>query len=358
MPLLLDAAQSASTTALDRGNGITIGLVNNMPDTAWEATERQFLALVRAAAGNGRRNTPVRLKLFSITDLPRADHVRRELAERYRGLSELWSTRLDGLIVTGTEPRAADLRDEPYWTALAELVDWARQNTASTIWSCLAAHAAVLHADGIERRPLADKQFGVFDCDVLSAHPMTKGAGPRLPVPHSRWNDLPEPALASCGYRILARSDAAGVDMFAGPERDSHSLFVFLQGHPEYEAGTLLREYRRDIGRYLRGEWERYPSMPEGYFNGEASALLGAFRERALGERRQELIADFPMRALEGRLSCRWQHSAVGFYERWLDYLKERKAERRTPAVPLQPAVRRDWPGRALRPAADGSSAG
>ena len=136
------------------------------------------------------------------------------------------------------------------------------------------------------------------------------------------------------------------------------SLFVFLQGHPEYEAGTLLREYRRDIGRYLRGEWERYPSMPEGYFNGEASALLGAFRERALGERRQELIADFPMRALEGRLSCRWQHSAVGFYERWLDYLKERKAERRTPAVPLQPAVRRDWPGRALRPAADGSSAG
>src|SRR5271167_1211904 len=68
MPLLLDAARFASAAALDRGNGITIGLVNNMPDTAWEATERQFLALVRAAAGNGRRNTPVRLKLFSITD--------------------------------------------------------------------------------------------------------------------------------------------------------------------------------------------------------------------------------------------------------------------------------------------------
>jgi homoserine O-succinyltransferase/O-acetyltransferase len=352
MPLLLDAAPSASTVVgRDRGTGITIGLVNNMPDTAWEATERQFLALVRATAGT----VPVHVKLFSITDLPRADHVRRELSERYRGLSELWSTRLDGLIVTGTEPRAANLKDEPYWTALAELVDWARQNTDSTIWSCLAAHVAVLQADGIERCPLADKQFGVFDFDVLSADPMTKGAGPKLPVPHSRWNDLPEQALAACGYRILTRSAAAGVDMFAAPERNGHSFFLFLQGHPEYEAGTLLREYRRDIGRFLRGEQERYPTMPQGYFNGEASVIASAFREHAVGERRHDLIADFPMRALEGGLGVRWHRAAVGFYERWLDYLKERKAERRSPAVPLQPAARRNWPG-VIRPAAAGQA--
>ena len=145
-----------------------------------------------------------------------------------------------------------------------------------------------------------EKLFGVFDCDVLSAHPlMTKVPGAlaacriratticrsrRSPLAATGFSPAPPPRASTC---------------FAGPERDAHSLFVFLQGHPEYEAGTLLREYRRDIGRYLRGEWERYPSMPEGYFNGEASALLGAFRERALGERRQELIADFPMRALE-----------------------------------------------------------
>ena len=353
MPLLLDAAPSAATAG-ERDHGITIGLVNNMPDTAWEATERQFLALVSATAAT----VPVRVKLFSITDLPRAEHVRRELRERYRGLAELWSTRLDGLIVTGTEPRAANLKDEPYWSALAGLIDWARHNTASTIWSCLAAHAAVLHADGIERRALADKQFGVFDCDVLSAHPLTKGAGPKLSVPHSRWNDLPEPALAACGYRILTRSAAAGVDSFAGPERNVHSLFLFLQGHPEYEAGTLLREYRRDIGRFLRGEQQHYPAMPQGYFNSEAAAMASTFRERVLGERRADLIADFPMRALEAGLGVRWQRAAIGFYERWIDYLKERKAERRAPAVALQGAARRTWPGGAVRTAADGSAAG
>jgi len=354
MALLLDAGQAAAVAARDHSSSITIGLVNNMPDTAWEATERQFLALVRAAAGK----TPVQLQLFSITDLPRADHVRGELAARYRDLAELLGTRLDGLIVTGTEPRAANLRDEPYWASLATLIDWARHNTASTIWSCLAAHAAVLHADGIERRPLADKQFGVFECEVVSADPLVQRAGPRLAVPHSRWNDLPEEALGACGYRILTRSAAAGVDTFAGPERSFGSLFLFLQGHPEYEPGTLLREYRRDIGRFLRGEQGHYPAMPQGYFNAEASALASAFRARAIGDRRAERIADFPMRALEAGLAARWQRSAVGLYEKWLDYLKERKADRRAVTITPQRPARRHRPEGSLQPAADGSSAG
>lgn len=334
MALLLDAGQSAAVAMRDRGDIISIGLVNNMPDTAWEATERQFLTLVGAAAGK----TPVRLQLCSITDLPRADHVRGELAARYRDLSALLSTRLDGLIVTGIEPRAASLKDEPYWASLAKLTDWARHNTASTIWSCLAAHAAVLHLDGIERRPLTEKQFGVFDCEVVSADPLTEGAGRRLAVPHSRWNDLSGEALSACGYRILTRSPAAGVDMFTGQQRSFHSLFLFLQGHPEYEPGTLLREYRRDVGRFLRGEQECYPAMPQGYFNAEASAQASAFHARALGQRRADLIADFPMRALEAGLGARWQRCAVGLYEKWLGYLRERKADLRTTNSAATPA--------------------
>jgi homoserine O-succinyltransferase/O-acetyltransferase len=354
MALLLDAGLSAPVIARGRGEAITIGLVNNMPDTAWEATERQFLAIVRAAAGK----IPVKLQLFSLTDLPRADHIRAELAARYSDLAALLRTRLDGLIVTGTEPRAASLKDEPYWASLVTLIDWARLNTVSTIWSCLGAHAAVLHADGIERRPLAEKQFGVFDCEAVSADPLTEGAGRRLVVPHSRWNDLSAAALTACGYRILTRSTAAGVDMFAGPQQNGDSLFLFFQGHPEYEPGTLLREYRRDIGRFLRGEQAQYPGAPLGYFNAEASTQVSAFRARALADRRADLIADFPMRALEAGLNARWQRSAVGIYEKWLDYLAERQADRRTTTKALQRAPRRDWPAAVLRQAAEGSSAG
>src|SRR5262249_34994245 len=161
------------------------------------------------------------------------------MAERYRDIAELWDARLDGLIVTGTEPRAANLADEPYWESLSTLVDWAREHTSSTIWSCLAAHAAVLHADGIARRTLKEKRSGVFDCHRAMAHPMTEHFPLPLWVPHSRYNDLPERALAASGYSILTRSETAGVDAFA---KLDGSFFLFFQGHPEYDADTLLRE--------------------------------------------------------------------------------------------------------------------
>jgi homoserine O-succinyltransferase/O-acetyltransferase len=316
-------------------NCLTIGLVNNMPDAAWERTERQFLGLLRAAT----TDVVVRVKLFSIPNVPRGEQAQIGLAERYRDISELWDTSLDGLIVTGAEPRAVTLADEPYWPALSKLVAWARENTASTIWSCLAAHAAVLHADGIDRRPLKDKQFGVFDYEVIAAHPLVLGAPPRLRVPHSRYNGLPEPALVANGYHVLSRSTAAGVDTFA-KEEPGRSLFVFFQGHPEYDADTLAREYRRDVGRFLRGEREPFPATPEGYFSAQATAVAEAFRARAIRDRREELIADFPMSGLETGLENAWRRCAIGVYGNWVERLKDR-AERR----PLIPPVRRSRGG-------------
>jgi homoserine O-succinyltransferase/O-acetyltransferase len=324
-----------------------------MPDAAVGATERQFVDLIRTATPDAA----VRLKLFSIPDVPREEHLRSEIAERYRDISELWNTRLDGLIVTGTEPRAAALADAPYWAALSQLIGWARENTASTIWSCLAAHAAVLHSDGIERMPLEEKQFGVFDYDMVAAHPLMKGAPPRLSIPHSRYNDLPEAALSASGYRLLTRSAVTGVDTFAREERGS-SLFVFFQGHPEYEADTLAREYRRDVGRFLRGERERFPATPQGYFNDEATALVDAFRARAINDRREKLIVDFPMGAFEAGLENSWQPSAVGIYRNWVQYLKDRKAERRMSGPPVRQSRRDVWRIGGVRPTADGSAAG
>jgi homoserine O-succinyltransferase/O-acetyltransferase len=331
MALLRNTARSSSPAEFRDGDCLTIGLVNNMPDSAWEATERQFLDLIRAATPD----VVVRLKLFSIADVPRGDYVRAKLADRYHDISALGDTCLDGLVVTGTEPRAANLKDEPYWPALTTLIAWARENTVSTIWSCLAAHAAVLHVDGIERQPLEAKQFGVFDCEMAAEHRLMAGAPPRLRVPHSRYNDLSETALAACGYRLLTKSAAAGVDAFSKEEPGS-SLFLFFQGHPEYDANTLLREYRRDIGRFLRSDRAHYPAAPEHYFNGEAMMLADAFRRRALNERRESLLAEFPMGPLEARVENTWRHSAIGVYANWIDYLRERKAERRGSIVPVQ----------------------
>jgi homoserine O-succinyltransferase/O-acetyltransferase len=307
---------------------LNVALINNMPDAAFEATEQHFVEVIRAATND----VIVQLKLFSIADVPRADHVRHKVAQRYRDLSQLWNTHVDGLIVTGTEPHAPSLKDEPYWAALTEVIDWARENTISTIWSCLAAHAAVLHADGIGRHRLPDKQFGVFDCHVVAAHPMMQHVRGSLRVPHSRYNDLAEQPLTGCGYKILTRSTIAGVDTFSKHER---SLFLFFQGHPEYDASTLLREYRRDVRRFLRGEQQRYPANPYGFFKDEQVAIANKFRDRALVDRRDELIDSFPMTSLEAGLEKTWHTNSIGIYRNWIGYLRARKVEARISRLPL-----------------------
>ena len=113
---------------------------------------------------------------------------------------------------------------------MTQVLDWAERNTASAVLSCLAAHAGVLHSDGIPRHRLADKQFGVFDYKKVANHALTHGVSDtcRFPIragtkcAKMRW--LP-------GYKVLTRSADAGVDLFVKEKKDS--LFVHFQGHPE-----------------------------------------------------------------------------------------------------------------------------
>jgi homoserine O-succinyltransferase len=324
MSLFVDTAQSGSVADLRGRDCLTIGLVNNMPDAACEATERQFVNLLRAAT----TDQVVRLEMFSMPEIRRANEMRPGFAGRYRDIGELWGAPVDALIVTGTEPRAADLKDEPYWPTLAKLVDWARSNTISTIWSCLAAHAAVLHADGIERRPFAGKLSGVFACEAAECHQLLANIASPIQMPHSRLNDLPERALVSCDYRILTHSRAAGVDTFVKDDGRS-SLFVYFQGHPEYDAASLLREYRRDVGRFLRGERDRYPALPQHYLSLEAGLMAEEFRARAVADRRPDLISEFPADLIRAGVENTWRPSATRLYENWVNHLMERKSTRR-----------------------------
>jgi homoserine O-succinyltransferase len=110
--------------------------------------------------------------------------------------------------------------------------------------------------------------------------------------------------------------------------KKKNSLLVFFQGHPEYEANTLFLEYRRDIGRYLRGENTRYPEMPESYFNEDGSAALSELQRRALIDRPADLLADFPMSLVEKGIRKTWHSVAVSIYGNWLTYLYAQKRKR------------------------------
>ena len=304
-----------------RAQHLNIALINNMPDAALEDTELQFFDLLDEASGD----LPVYLKLYSLTGVPRTERGQRHLDSFYQSLDELWQSQLDGVIVTGTEPRQPKLQDEPYWKALTDIFDWAERNTISTVLSCLAAHAGVLHSDGIPRHPLSDKQFGVFTFDKGADHQLTAGTTERIRFPHSRWNEVRADALRSCGYTVLTQSDDGGVDCFV--KMKQKSLFVHFQGHPEYVAGTLLKEYRRDIKRFLRKERETYPTMPKGYFDEAGARLVSEFRESVICDPREELIDGFPDATLAAALQRTWQPSASAVYRNWLHYMASQKAD-------------------------------
>jgi homoserine O-succinyltransferase/O-acetyltransferase len=314
MTVVLDTNRADGRAA----DELAIGLINNMPDAALEATEQQFLSLLDASSGR----MTVRLRLLALPEVPRGDAGRQRLELLYSDIGELWTSRLDGLIVTGAEPCAADLRDEPYWTSLMHVLEWTEDNAVSAVWSCLAAHAVVLRLSGIRRRRSAEKCSGVFSCAKVGTHPLTEGIPAQFLVPHSRFNGLPEDEIVAAGFRVLARSPEVGVDMFV---KDGNSPLLFAQGHPEYDAYTLLREYRRDIRRFLRGEVETYPSMPRGYFDEDSAANFREFREQALADRSEDTLKQLWASCPEPVLSNNWRASATRLYKNWLSLLAKRK---------------------------------
>ena len=139
---------------------INIALINNMPDLALKDTERQFTQLLEAAA----QNFCVRLTILSMPGAQRSEWAQRYVEDTYGDLAGLWSGRFDGIIVTGNEPREKKLSDEPYWPALTKIIDWSRTNSISSVWSCLAAHAAVYYMDSVEGTPFprSNQAFSSF----------------------------------------------------------------------------------------------------------------------------------------------------------------------------------------------------
>ena len=278
---------------------IRIALVNNMPDAALRATERQFASVFEGSE--------VALVPYALPGIER-DAAGRAHVGGYEPFGALLDHPPDAMIVTGMAPRPGLLDGEPWWPALAKLADWAERRRVPTLWSCLAAHAAVLHLDGVARRPMPARAHGVYAVDRRAVHPMLDGMPARWHVPHSRWNEVPDAALVRAGYRILAQSDHAGADVFV---REGDAPFTFFQGHPEYDAGALLREYRRDVALALADPRRFEPRIPTGYLCAAAEAALRRVH-------RARCVPD--LRALPPQVAF-WHADAKRLYAGWLSTL-------------------------------------
>jgi homoserine O-succinyltransferase len=286
------------------------------------ATEQQFLRLLEAAAGD----MLVHLTLYDLPEVERTPSGQRRVNSFYFGIEQLWEQPPeqwpDALIITGREPLTADLRDEAYWPSFERVLAWTQEHARSAVWSCLAAHAAVLALDGIERVRSQHKHFGIFTCEQSAPHALLAGAPASLHLPHSRWNGLSADQLAAEGYQVLTRTSDGGADTFV---KQDAGLFVFFQGHPEYESETLMGEYRRDVGRYFKGEMETYPLLPLDYFEEETERTLRAIEVKARRSREEKLFSDVSAVLNSVRIHNTWRSTAVLIYRNWLEHLLTQK---------------------------------
>ena len=300
-----------------------IGLVNNAGKRALAATEQQFRNLFRAATpGIG-----LQLKLYCSSTVLNDGCAVGACGTRYAGFADLFDTvtrgeTMDAIIVTGMPPQAASLPDEPAWADLTNLAGWAEQRAMPVLWSCLAAHAAMLYLDGIPRVRLPEKLSGIFRSEAAGHdHPLMRGMPSGWLTPHSRYHVVPEASMLAKGYQVLSRSADAGPEIAV---RHGSSVSVFLQGHPEYGIDTLLKEYRRDARAFCGGQFGEFPAVPRNYLDQEAEAALTQLRARIpcagfLGDGPDPaLLAEWE--ALTGRAAIRaaWQPTAARLIANWL----------------------------------------
>jgi homoserine O-succinyltransferase len=303
--------QTARTSHQPVRPRLRVGLVNNMPDGAVTATERQFRDLLQVAA----LNYELELVLFQIPEVRRHPDVRAHMEARYQPADAIAEAGLSALVVTGAEAGEGPLRDQAYWPGFARLVDRAVAMKLPTLWSCLAAHVVVDHLDGIKRRALTAKYSGYYPCAPTKADPLLEGIDQIWSMPHSRYNDIAEAELEACGYEILTRSPAVGADVFV---RRGPPLFLFCQGHPEYDRHSLTLEYKRDIRAYLQGERASPPALPAGALDPEMKQTLTRLTQAAVERRSSNLALDGSSSARLEAYPPEWRTFAVGLYRNWL----------------------------------------
>ncbi len=242
-------------------------LLNLMPDKL--TTEAQLLRCLS--------NTPLQIEvtLLQTASYQPQNTPSEHLLAFYTTFESVRSMRFDGMIVTGAPIEHMEFEDVGYWGELSEILDWTRENVHSTLHICWGAQAALYRHYGVRKHALSEKMFGVFEHSQTKAHvPLFRGFDELFPAPHSRHTEIREADLQAVPeIEILATSAEAGV--FAAIAQNGRQIFI--TGHPEYDALTLDKEYRRDLDKGLA------IAPPKHYYKGNDTKSAPLVRWRAHG---------------------------------------------------------------------------
>lgn len=235
---------------------LRIAILNLMPTKI--VTETQLLRLLS--------NTPLQIDITLLTTSSYASKntPAEHLKTFYTTFDRIKDSKFDGFIITGAPLESMEFEAVSYWEELCEIMEWTKHNVFSTMFICWGAFAGLHYKFGIDKHILKNKVSGVFSHKTLCpSHPLVRGFDEEFNAPHSRYSGVySEEIENNSQLLLLAKSDEVGPYLAAS--KDGRNIFVF--GHGEYDADTLLFEYTRDINRGLN------PEIPKNYFkNNDAS---------------------------------------------------------------------------------------
>ncbi|HSU79820.1 MAG TPA: homoserine O-succinyltransferase [Candidatus Angelobacter sp.] len=229
---------------------LNIVILNLMPEK--EKTETHLLRLLG--------NTPLQVNVTLLyTSTYEAKNVSpQHLNQFYSTFETIKHRRFDGMIITGAPVETIPFEDVKYWPELTEIMAWTTTHVTSVLHICWGAQAALYYHYGVNKEQQSDKIYGVFEHVVTDANvPLVRGFSETFLAPHSRFTGLDEDALEKQDQLfVLSHSEEAGPFIILSKD----NKHIMVTGHLEYEATTLLEEYRRDE------ESGNQPNLPVNYF--------------------------------------------------------------------------------------------
>lgn len=176
----------------------------------------------------------------------------------YKTFDDVKDKSFDGMIITGAPVENMPFEQVEYWNELCEIMEWTKTHVHSTFHICWGAQAGLYYHYGINKQPLAEKLFGIFEHKVDYKNSILfRGFDDVFMVPQSRYTTVRTADVdAVPELKILASSQKCGV--YAVSTQNGKQIFI--TGHSEYDADTLKNEYLRDIKAGLNTK------LPENYF--------------------------------------------------------------------------------------------
>lgn len=235
-------------------------IVNLMP--VKEDAERQLLRLF------GQTDHSINVDfIYPVTHQSRTSS--NERAEQYyKEFDDIKDHYYDGLIMTGAPVEHLSFSEVDYVEELKKIYDWSDRHVKLRMFICWGAQFALNYRYGIQKRMFPEKMTGIYRYHIMQEHPVLD-AIPEYIIPQSRGSFMdPYEVMDEADLDVITYSPYTGVDFISNQARTD----LYIGGHFEYEADTLLNEYVRD--REKNGE---AAAKPKNYFRGDTLKPLPAY---------------------------------------------------------------------------------